>query len=234
MFARLVSIQGRHRYWSTGNLTVSRTQLLVLMDASQCTQLKFWDDAQAKERAGQGNGHRSLKVRATGWVEAMTHSGVLTFLLSQACHHEANQRGGRRKILHTWVQCQLVPPIDKHKRNSTQKPAAEGLTQSISACLTRSTAAQEDLCMQWLCHCHPLCCCIIPLLVVQGSCGAKLTPALHGCVRSPVGFDGVHRISRRDLGVKAASRCSGVIRKPCSGVVLTTTGLAPASRAISG
>lgn len=47
---------------------------------------------------------------------------------------------------------------------------------------------------------------------------------------TPVGFDGVHRISSRDLGVRAASNCSAVIRKPASGVVLTMTGLAPEHR----
>jgi hypothetical protein len=38
---------------------------------------------------------------------------------------------------------------------------------------------------------------------------------------APVGLDGVHRMSSRDLGVSAASNCSGLIRKPCSGDVGT-------------
>jgi hypothetical protein len=53
-----------------------------------------------------------------------------------------------------------------------------------------------------------------------------------GCLEFvPVGLLGVQRMSRRDFGVSAAASCSADMMNPCSEVVLTITGLAPAAAA---
>jgi hypothetical protein len=55
----------------------------------------------------------------------------------------------------------------------------------------------------------------------------------HLLYTAPVGLDGVHRISSRERGVRAARKASAVSTEPLP-EVSTTTECAPASRAISG